>query len=253
MSDLIVIARDETSYACDVVSGLCSFGKPPSIVFVGSGAQRILFKLSSLRRIWRQLGPLEAMKRIQRSKEQPSVRSGRSSPSIDSLSRNYGFEVEKYDIINQGSMIVRILTAKQPITVLAGCGIVDKALIDASSGRCLNGHPAWLPGLRGVDVFEWSILKDVPFGVTAHLVDEKVDAGKIILRRRLVPVGEKNFWTFSERLRKAQADVLVRAAIMMHAGKAESIENSEANSELCLAMPDRLHAQARRKFQTKLA
>lgn len=58
------------------------------------------------------------------------------------------------------------------------------------SGRTiLNCHPGLLPHNRGVDAFKWCILNGWPFGVTLHVINEKIDSG-IILARLRVPVLE---------------------------------------------------------------
>lgn len=51
----------------------------------------------------------------------------------------------------------------------------------------LNCHPGLLPHNRGLDAFKWCVVNDWPFGITLHAIDEAIDRG-IILHRRRVPV-----------------------------------------------------------------
>ncbi|MBA1443566.1 MAG: hypothetical protein M3H12_13575 [Chromatiales bacterium] len=252
MADIVVIASSETRYTRRVVDGLCQAGKRPSILILGSSAENLLFKLGSLRRIWHQLGPIEAARRIRRSRQTPVPADNASIPTLAALAKEYDFRIIRYDKINHGAIVVELLTADNPITILAGCGIVDRAIISASSGGCLNGHPAILPGLRGVDVFQWAILKDAPFGVTAHLVEEKVDAGSIIVQKHIEPADSgEDFDRFYQRLEDEQAKALVEAAIKVHDGTADFMANDTDASELCFAMRDELKTKARRVFSQK--
>lgn len=85
--------------------------------------------------------------------------------------------------------------------MLDGADLLDKPdvyltciakIIPASfiAGRTiLNCHPGLLPQNRGVDAFKWCIMNGWPFGVTLHIINEKIDSG-IILHRVRIPVWE---------------------------------------------------------------
>jgi methionyl-tRNA formyltransferase len=47
----------------------------------------------------------------------------------------------------------------------------------------LNSHLALLPEIRGMSSPEWSLLCEVPLGITIHFMDSGVDTGPILLRR----------------------------------------------------------------------
>jgi methionyl-tRNA formyltransferase len=49
----------------------------------------------------------------------------------------------------------------------------------------INLHIAYLPYNRGADPTLWSVLDDTPAGVTIHHMDEGVDTGDLIARRRV--------------------------------------------------------------------
>ncbi len=49
----------------------------------------------------------------------------------------------------------------------------------------VNLHIAYLPYNRGADPTLWSVLDDTPAGVTIHHMDEGVDTGDLIARRRV--------------------------------------------------------------------
>ena len=44
-------------------------------------------------------------------------------------------------------------------------------------------HPGILPKNRGLDPHKWAILKNWPQGVTCHLINEKIDLGKLINKK----------------------------------------------------------------------
>ncbi len=56
----------------------------------------------------------------------------------------------------------------------------------------LNVHDSLLPAYAGFSPLIWALINDEPeVGVTAHLMDETLDAGPIVLQRR-VPVGPRD-------------------------------------------------------------
>ena len=70
------------------------------------------------------------------------------------------------------------------LVVLAGyMALLDARFIGRFRDRIVNVHPALLPAFPGVRAIEQAVGYGVRiFGVTAHLVDEGVDTGPIILQ-----------------------------------------------------------------------
>lgn len=57
--------------------------------------------------------------------------------------------------------------------------ILREDLLKIPRMGCLNLHPSYLPYNRGKDPNFWSIVEDVPFGVSLHFVDTGIDSGDI--------------------------------------------------------------------------
>jgi len=57
--------------------------------------------------------------------------------------------------------------------------IIKKDLMKIPKFGCLNFHPSYLPYNRGKDPNFWSIVEDVPFGISLHFVDTGIDSGDI--------------------------------------------------------------------------
>jgi methionyl-tRNA formyltransferase len=64
--------------------------------------------------------------------------------------------------------------------------IFRRSLLDAIDGPAVNIHPSLLPAHRGVAPLIWAIADgDERTGVTAHLIDEGIDTGDVLLQRVL--------------------------------------------------------------------
>lgn len=63
--------------------------------------------------------------------------------------------------------------------------IIKKDIIEEKKGKIINMHISLLPYNRGADPNLWSYLEDTPKGVTIHLMDEGLDTGDIIARKKV--------------------------------------------------------------------
>ncbi|NEQ66977.1 MAG: hypothetical protein F6K21_16020 [Symploca sp. SIO2D2] len=95
--------------------------------------------------------------------------------------------------------------------------ILRKPILAIPQIATVNIHTGILPQYRGLDCRRWAILEGGVVGVSAHLVDEGLDTGEILVRRKLElqpgdtikTVTDRNYYTnkwqvFIEALLKVQ-------------------------------------------------
>jgi len=93
-----------------------------------------------------------------------------------------------YRYINLKSLqelIVFVRDIEDAPVLIAGAGLLPVELL--SKINFINVHPGYLPYARGLDAFKWSLLQNLPIGVTAHLLGQEVDSGVLIHRLRIFP------------------------------------------------------------------
>lgn len=94
------------------------------------------------------------------------------------------------------------------VAVIAGARILPAEVIDAPQIGILNFHPGLLPVVRGLDALRWSVYEGVAPGVTVHLIDRKVDSGRLVLQQEL-PVYDDDDWVdLSLRLDDTQLELI---------------------------------------------
>lgn len=71
--------------------------------------------------------------------------------------------------------------------VITSARILRAPVISAFPRGVLNVHAGLIPENRGLDHVQNAIARDIPMGVTSHLIDVRVDAG-VVIDRYLVPV-----------------------------------------------------------------
>ena len=83
------------------------------------------------------------------------------------------------------SGIIRL--KKIEIICLAGfMKVLSKDFVRKFKGKIINIHPSLLPKFKGLDTFNRVLRAKEKFtGCTVHFVDEKLDNGKIIIKKRI--------------------------------------------------------------------
>jgi phosphoribosylglycinamide formyltransferase-1 len=109
-----------------------------------------------------------------------------------------GLEREEYDRL----VVARLKQAGVEVVCLAGfMRLLSAYFVQQFPNRILNIHPSLLPSFPGLEAQKQAIEHGVKFsGCTVHLVDERLDAGPILVQA-VVPVhGDDTEGTLSARI-----------------------------------------------------
>ena len=90
--------------------------------------------------------------------------------------------------------------------------VLTKDFINKYSGTILNIHPSLLPKYKGLNTYERAIKNNEKYsGCTVHLVNSKIDSGKIILQKKVRITKEDNAKTLSKKILKQEHILYPRA------------------------------------------
>jgi phosphoribosylglycinamide formyltransferase 1 len=98
--------------------------------------------------------------------------------------------------------------------LVAGAGIFAASAIGQK--RIFNSHPGIIPCARGLDAFKWTILDQMPLGVTLHYIDAEVDAGKTIAIVETPVFPDDDLETLARRHYEFEIDVLCEFMSLLH-------------------------------------
>ena len=99
------------------------------------------------------------------------------SPFSDS--KDFDFKVQVYDL--KDDTVVNSIIKNYNLVLSMHCKqLFPRELMEFV--RCVNIHPGYNPINRGWFPQVFSIIKDLPIGVTIHEIDEQLDNGPIIVR-----------------------------------------------------------------------
>ena len=93
----------------------------------------------------------------------------------------------KRNNLDEKKILLELKKNKIDLICLAGfMKILSKNFIKNFKGKILNIHPSLLPKFKGLNTHERAIKNNEKFsGCTVHFVDEKLDNGKIIVKKRV--------------------------------------------------------------------
>jgi len=161
----------------------------------------------------------------------------------------------EYVVANHNSREALLALTRRKISlgVIAGARILKGGILHHLPRGILNLHPGLIPEARGLDAMLWSIHRDVPLGVTAHLIDEAIDAGLILVRRPIAIQPDDTLLDLSERLYEVQLDLLPEAVDLALDGRAMRVENkgeyhgkmsAETEQQVVVELPEYLQRHA---------
>jgi len=117
-------------------------------------------------------------------------------------------------IIAEKKILSLLFKNKIELICLAGfMKILSKSFIQRFNGKILNIHPSLLPKYKGLNTHARALKNNDKYsGCTVHLVNSKLDSGKIILQKKIKIYKNDNVKTLSKRVLK-QEHKLYPAAI----------------------------------------
>lgn len=119
----------------------------------------------------------------------------------------------KYTVISHSSdrLVNTLSKEKFDLGIIAGARILDQKIINKFKIGVLNMHPGILPENRGLDTHKWAILKNWPQGVTGHLIDSRVDLGKLVYKKNINVFEDDSLVDINYRLQNCELEVMIKS------------------------------------------
>ena len=116
-------------------------------------------------------------------------------------------------ILSENKILKDLNKKKAKLICLAGfMKILSKNFIRKFNGKILNIHPSLLPKYKGLNTHKRAIENNEIFsGCTVHLVNSKLDSGKIILQKKIRISKRDNYKTLGKKVLKQEHLLYPRA------------------------------------------
>ncbi len=125
------------------------------------------------------------------------------------------FKVVNYNSKRKAENNILFNLKKNNIDLICLAGfmkILSKEFVVNYKNRILNIHPSLLPKYKGLNTHKKVILNKEKFtGCTVHVVNSKLDSGKIILQKKIKVLKKDNEKTLARKLLKIENKVYPKA------------------------------------------
>ena len=116
------------------------------------------------------------------------------------------YKIINYNHKNYAEKKILILLKKYKIKIICLAGfmkIISSIFIKKFKGKILNIHPSLLPKYKGLNTHERVIKNNEKYsGFTIHLVNSKIDSGKIIFQKKVKISKADNVKTLQNKILK---------------------------------------------------
>jgi hypothetical protein len=101
------------------------------------------------------------------------------------LAIKYNIDYNYINSTNDKYLFKNINKHKKKISLLITNHILKKKIIKKKNHLFINKHASILPSYKGLMPYLWTQIDSADNGVTFHLVNEKIDTGKIIYQKKI--------------------------------------------------------------------
>ncbi|MBD1157334.1 hypothetical protein IDH10_04145 [Pelagibacterales bacterium SAG-MED20] len=105
--------------------------------------------------------------------------------SFKDLALKYNINYNYINSTNNKYLLKNINKNDKKISLLLTNHILKKKLINQKNHFFINKHSSILPSYKGLMPYLWTKIDNADNGITFHLVDEKIDSGKIIFQKKI--------------------------------------------------------------------
>lgn len=164
------------------------------------------------------------------SKQRPKGRGLKVLPSAVKIkAQELGLLVYEPDNPNRQDFYEQLVQIEPEVCVLVAYGyIIKPLLLSLPKKGFINLHPSLLPHYRGAAPINWAIIKgETKTGLTTFLMDERIDAGKIILQKVVEILPEETAGELTNRLAIFGAELLVETLRLIERDNYPTFPQSE--------------------------
>jgi len=169
---------------------------------------------------------------------QPDKPAGRGrrlmSPPVKSVALEAAVPVLQPEKLRAPEFIEGVQQWDPGLIVVAAYGkILPGAVLDLPRHGCINVHASLLPKYRGAAPIQWAILRgEQVTGVTIMRMNERMDAGDILLQREVVIGADETYGELQARLAVIGATALTEALARLRSGTLAGTPQCEAEVTL---------------------
>lgn len=158
------------------------------------------------------------------------------------------FNIE-YKVVVHNSLEVNNLIKKYNLDlgVILGARILKPIAFKPFKIGVMNMHPGILPENRGLDNVKWGIINNYPQGVTSHLINKKIDQGRMIKKETIKIYPDDTLLDLHLRIQNLEQKVMLDSIKILE--NKENILKEIGKGNYYKSVPPDIEASLEEKFK----
>lgn len=145
--------------------------------------------------------------------DRPRGRGQRLAPppiKVAALELSRGLEVLQPESLDDPALAARLSACGADLFAVVAFSILPRRLLELPPLGCVNLHPSLLPAYRGAAPIVWAVIDgERETGLTTFLLSRRVDAGDLLLQRRVPIDPQETAGQLESRLSELGAELLL--------------------------------------------
>ncbi len=152
-----------------------------------------------------------------------------SPPPVKVFALQNNLKVLQPESLKDLSFVNELKSLSPDLIVVVAFRILPKEVFSIPPLGTVNVHASLLPKYRGAAPINWAIINgEKETGVTTFFIDERVDAGNIILQKKVEIGQDETAGDLHDKLAKLGAEALLETVKLIQAGKVQTIKQDES-------------------------
>lgn len=154
-------------------------------------------------------------------------------PPVKEMALKHDLAVEQPEKVKNNGVFVSLVKSLKPdlIVVVAYGKILPREILEIPKSGCVNVHASLLPKYRGAAPIQWALLNgESETGITIMKINERLDAGEVILQKKKKIGAQDDAVTLSEKLFSEGSRLLLRALEQIEKGTVKYAAQNEAEA-----------------------
>lgn len=168
--------------------------------------------------------------------DKPVGRSGKLvPPHLKETALKHNIPVFQPVTLKDADFIEKIKSFSADIYVVVAYGkLIPREIFDTPRFGTINLHPSLLPKYRGAAPIQWALINgESKTGVTVQLINEKMDAGDIVIQKQIVLDEMINAEQLYNAVLPIGAELLNEALKLFESGTASTVKQDESKASFC--------------------
>ena len=192
------------------------------VVFMGTPD----FAVPSLERL---AGSGHELRAVVTRPDRPAGRGQRlTPPPVKVAAQRLGLPVLQPETLQDPDFLARLRAADADLFAVVAFLILPRAVLEIPKWGSANVHPSLLPKYRGAAPIQWAVIRgEQETGVSIFRLNPRVDAGDILVQRRVSIGPDETYGELYERLKILGAEALVEAMDALAGGDATPVPQGD--------------------------